>query len=286
MNFKNVIYIDKLKKAGLEVTKHSKNKYSAQDKTIPRREEYVEGGSPALDTLSWLIPKSSFYLAYYLRHLYALKKVTNSDSVVLDIGCGSALLRDLIHKGSYVGRTFYIGIDGDISNIRKATTSPSGNYFFIQQHLNGELPYIKDESCDVVIAMEIIEHMKHGQGKKFLQEINRVAKPGARIILSTPNNSTVKEGEKLHWKYHLYEYTVEEIEKLLKKNGFKLEQTFGWTIERSKYNRIENSLSKPELEVFNSMGGYINKALLRQIFATAHPELASAVVYSSIKEEQ
>jgi SAM-dependent methyltransferase len=49
---------------------------------------------------------------------------------------------------------------------------------------DGRLPYA-DESCDAVVSIEVVEHVEDQFA--FLRELARVARPGARVIVTTPN---------------------------------------------------------------------------------------------------
>jgi SAM-dependent methyltransferase len=48
----------------------------------------------------------------------------------------------------------------------------------------GRLPY-EDGSCDAVVAIEVIEHVEDQFA--FLRELARVARPGGRVVVTTPN---------------------------------------------------------------------------------------------------
>ena len=49
---------------------------------------------------------------------------------------------------------------------------------------DGRLPYA-DASCDAVVSIEVIEHVEDQFA--FVRELARVARPGARVIVTTPN---------------------------------------------------------------------------------------------------
>lgn len=49
---------------------------------------------------------------------------------------------------------------------------------------DGRLPYA-DESCDAVVSIEVVEHVEDQFA--FLRELARIARPGARVIVTTPN---------------------------------------------------------------------------------------------------
>ncbi len=49
---------------------------------------------------------------------------------------------------------------------------------------DGRLPY-EDNSCDAVVSIEVIEHVEDPFA--FLRELARIARPGAKVIVTTPN---------------------------------------------------------------------------------------------------
>jgi len=103
-----------------------------------------------------------------------MKKLVDSDKnkIIVDIGGGLySIARGLIAKKIIV-------LDGDESS------SPT-----IKTDLNKSLP-LKDNSVDIIIAGEIIEHLINPF--RFLIEIRRVLKDRGQLILSTPNEVDLK----------------------------------------------------------------------------------------------
>src|SRR5205814_8070802 len=49
---------------------------------------------------------------------------------------------------------------------------------------DGRLPYA-DASCDAVVSIEVVEHVEDQFA--FVRELARIAKPGAPVIVTTPN---------------------------------------------------------------------------------------------------
>lgn len=76
---------------------------------------------------------------------------------------------------------------------------------------DGQKIPVKDDSIDVVVSFETIEHIKNY--KQFLTEIKRVLKADGTLVISTPNDKEFAEGN--HFHYH--EFQRPELEKLLKK---------------------------------------------------------------------
>lgn len=100
-----------------------------------------------------------------------------------------------------------------------------------------------DESFDVVICGEIIEHLPHGP-HGMLFESNRVLRSGGRLLLSTPNSVSlarliaILRGSNPDWPFsdqglfgrHNRNYTLQELEDLLRGNGFELLMEEGITM--------------------------------------------------------
>lgn len=98
-----------------------------------------------------------------------------------------------------------------------------------------DLPFT-EESFDNVIAGDIIEHLENPS--HFLREVNRVLKDGGKFIISTPQANdwwvTIH-----NWFFrflindpdpgeHLQNWTILDMTRLLKKNGFKIELIEGF----------------------------------------------------------
>jgi SAM-dependent methyltransferase len=85
---------------------------------------------------------------------------------ILDIGCGSA------KTAGAVGLDISPDTDADIV------------------HNLDELPYpIEDASFDQILMQDVVEHVR--EPIKVLEELHRIARPGARIQLRTPHFSSI-----------------------------------------------------------------------------------------------
>jgi len=151
---------------------------------------------------------------YYLhlgRYKFASRFV--KDKLCLDLGCGTGYGSSfLVKKGA---KTV---VGGDKSE--KALFYAKSCYKSKQRkslefvYLNAtSLPFL-DSSFDVVISFELIEHLKNYE--RFLLEIKRVLKRGGVLILSTPSRR-VGSIVLTDWKYHLHEFSKEELLGLVNK---------------------------------------------------------------------
>ncbi|MBU0625342.1 methyltransferase domain-containing protein [Patescibacteria group bacterium] len=100
---------------------------------------------------------------------------------VLDAGCGEGFFLQQLSIIRPKLRLY--GIDSSDYQIEEAKKNvPSAT--FSKCNLEQEINY-EDNSFDIIIAEEIIEHLVNPDG--FLAEVNRVLKKNGFLLLSTPN---------------------------------------------------------------------------------------------------
>lgn len=103
----------------------------------------------------------------------------------------------------------------------------SGNLFDLKPEEMGKF--------DLVLACEVIEHVAHGED--FVRHLKKFLNPGGKLMITTPNGayfrsklptySQIRDFSELESKQfqpdadgHLYLYTQEELEKVLRSAGF------------------------------------------------------------------
>jgi SAM-dependent methyltransferase len=117
----------------------------------------------------------------------AARRHTSADSVVLDIGCGSALVADRLTDLP----VHYIGLDfggHHIESAAKRHGSAIGRPLrtsFLRG--DGEHLPLADASVDVVVFTEVIEHLVRPE--LAVWEIARVLRHGGHLIMTTNNAS-------------------------------------------------------------------------------------------------
>jgi len=106
---------------------------------------------------------------------------TNKRSVVLDLGCGHGnLMMLLMHKGF----TDVYGIDISLDQIRMA------NELGLANAMHGDiLQYLSNnsEKFDVILGIDIVEHLKKGELTGLMKEIYIALKPNGVAVFRTPN---------------------------------------------------------------------------------------------------
>ena len=159
----------------------------------------------------WLFKK---YLKKYLK--------TKPNDLILDVGCGIGHLLDYLNQFS----NNLVGIDADLISLLYAKKTTSAEYVSSKAE---KLPF-KDNTFDKIISFNVLEHIENEQ--KVLDEIKRVAKNKAEILIWVPSlegprtNSKLKrlmhEEESGHEKHFRDGYYINDLKNLLTKNNIKI----------------------------------------------------------------
>lgn len=171
----------------------------------------------------------------FQRSLFAYQEAAKmTGKTVLEIGAGMGYgLKFLLPQADQ-----YIVIDKFTSEaVNKA--EGEGKIIFHQMTVP-PLSGIADNSVDVVVSFQVIEHIKND--KLFLQEIQRVLVPGGKLIITTPNLRMSLTRNP----WHVREYTKEELKKLftLIFNDIKLFGVFGNSKVMDYYEKNKKSVQK------------------------------------------
>jgi ubiquinone/menaquinone biosynthesis C-methylase UbiE len=150
---------------------------------------------------------------------YGIAADLSENKLVLDtcsgIGWGAFLVSQNAKK--------ILGIDIDESSVKFAQD------YWGKENLNFEIGSVldmdfEDNSFDVVLAMESIEHFNLEDGKKYISECYRVLKKGGVLFGSSAFPKTRNEADMLCSKnpYHFYVYTKKEIKYYLNRHFSKV----------------------------------------------------------------
>lgn len=145
---------------------------------------------------------------HVIRYHLAAELVRPGDHV-LDAACG-------LGYGSYVLSqstrcASVLGVDGSdyaISYAQQNFGATDQRLSFRRGWLPDDLADLPDESFDLVISFETLEHIANPTG--LLAEFHRVLRPGGRIIVSVPNDWSDESGKDPN-PYHLHVYTLDTL---------------------------------------------------------------------------
>lgn len=166
------------------------------------------------------------------RHMIAYqtaKKYTGG--IVLEIGSGEGYGINILAPTS----EHYFAIDKHLTPVNTELK----NITFRQMNIP-PLHGFDDNFFDAVVSFQVIEHIKNDS--IFLEEIYRVLKPGACMILTTPNISMSLTRNP----WHVREYTLEKMNKLLGIvfKRFEISGVFGNPKVMAYYEKNKRSVKK------------------------------------------
>ncbi|MDP2897930.1 MAG: class I SAM-dependent methyltransferase [bacterium] len=145
-------------------------------------------------------------LASRLRYEFAARYVEGKR--VLDIGCGEGYGSAMLAQHA----AHVVGTDSSEKVVAHATAKYGlSNIEF--RCMPAEKHAFPDESFDVVVCLELIEHV-HDYAA-VMEEMHRLLKPGGILILSTPNKDVTSPGREtpIH-DFHVHEFTIRELQEL------------------------------------------------------------------------
>ncbi len=153
----------------------------------------------------------------FLRHLRAYEYVKDFvvDKNVLEIGCGSGYGSKFLSQ--FAKSITTVDIDKDSLDYAKNNNTNNNIEYINANILNGISK--DDQTFDIAISFQVIEHIDKNDSEKYLNEIKRLLKPGSLIIITTPNRKfRLYPCQKPKNKFHKIEYTPKQLYKLLNKH--------------------------------------------------------------------
>ena len=168
-------------------------------------------------------------------HIIAGLVPYSAASRVLDAGCGSGWLSEILCRRGFTVHAIDLGLDSirrasaRIGNLlAKASGSRNERAVYFTLGDVYRLPY-EDGYFNAVVASEIIEHLE--RPGEAVQEFARVIRPGGTLVVSTPYNEKIEYTLCIHCNRktpvnaHLNSFDEKKIEQLLAGVGFSLNRT-------------------------------------------------------------
>lgn len=164
---------------------------------------------------------------WHTRKFNSLKEIIGISKYnqILDIGCAGGTLTKKISEICTGQITAIDAFDKAINHARKR--HPNINFLVADAH---KLPF-KSNYFDLIVSYETIEHLVNPP--KALKEIHRVLKKDGQTIIAMDSGSLLFRIIWLFWENtkgkiwqgaHLHPFHHNELEKVIKKAGFKVRQ--------------------------------------------------------------
>jgi ubiquinone/menaquinone biosynthesis C-methylase UbiE len=207
------------------------------------------------------LPADSFNHRGFLHFFYALKALQRIKGRVLDVGCGVGTITRGIKKSRPDLRITACDKEKELLKYFEKHFGKGIKIIYGDVY---RLPF-DDEVFEAVLMFDVLEHLD--KPKKALKEINRILKRGGVFHLSVPCEKSLATWDGWLYKFfklnlkgvtvgHINLFTPEEIEEVLRAQGFKivdfyfsqhfLEQflslfyyLFVWLFRKGKYLKLE-----------------------------------------------
>ena len=158
---------------------------------------------------------------FLLRKAYIQKIIrehfpSDKNIQILDLGCGEGAF---IYYLSQAGYNNVYGVDASAEQV--ALAHACGISQVEQLDINDYLSTAGDESADVVLLMDVLEHFQRQELFDILDEVLRILRPGGEIIAHVPNASGIFGMQVLYGDLtHELAFTPKSAQQLLTTTGF------------------------------------------------------------------
>jgi len=144
------------------------------------------------------------------RYKFVSKMIKQTDCL-LEAGCGSGV--GAIFLGQNCRRV--IGVDSSELEIGEAKKiNRRDNVSFMCEDIYN---FPVQERFDVVVSLDVIEHMDAAAGEKFLAHLRRYLKPDGMLVLGTPSIYSYEYQGELSKAAHIKLYDQEELQDVVEK---------------------------------------------------------------------
>ena len=159
------------------------------------------------------------YAAHFFRWGFAARFI-KAGMTVLDVGCGvdTPLPRVLSSSLSTVPKS-YTGIDLNKCPRKGALNAKWAEYHWETSVFHHVMS--SSVSYDLVVCLEVIEHMTKKHGVELLKCLYDLVKPGGTVLLSTPVFDGYKAAN------HIHEWGIKELQTEIEQAGFTIVNRHG-----------------------------------------------------------
>ena len=151
------------------------------------------------------------------RYRQFLRHMPSECARILDVGCGTGMGGEVLRRAHPLADL--VGLDCMSSRIALLPTSVYSSAVVANAT---DLPYA-DRSFDVIVAGEFIEHLTPPDALAALREFARVLDVGGRLLMTTPNPSSLKlrlSGGSILNAHHLSMHSPRSLRRDLLSYGF------------------------------------------------------------------
>lgn len=147
---------------------------------------------------------------------------------VLDFGCGPGFMWE--HMRASAPAWHYTGLDFSPDSVAATAARGKGHARFREAVLVRELPTrFPDASFDVVLLVEVVEHLNDRYLEGSLKETARLLRKGGVAVISTPNEEDLAQSRKFcpacgtvfHEWQHVRSWSADSLREAMAAHGFR-----------------------------------------------------------------
>lgn len=222
--------------------------------------------------------------AHYLRWSHILKvlySLNNKQANILDFGCGSGNLLEVIYRNR-VNIGEYLGIDirpQTINNNLKRCSKYKPKHSFMCRDLVKDKINVKPNKgkWNIISCFEVLEHVGKENVPKLINNIVNNMSKETTLYISTPKYDAKVGAAANHIiNGKVGELTYKELKTILKKAGLKIIQKYGTFASISDYKDV---LTTEQSNVFNGLRNYFDTNMLSVIFAPLVPKQSRNILW-------
>lgn len=214
--------------------------------------------------------------AHYLRWTHVLKRLKR-DQTVLDWGCGSGNLLEVIYRNKFKSYR-YLGLEYRSKVVEQCNKEYRNLDWakFVQQDLTlTDFDY--GNNWELICSFEVIEHIGRRNAGVFLDNIRRHSNKETVILISTPCYDPVVGAASNHVVNGVInEFTYDEMKQLLTDAGLKVVNHWGTFASVKDYVPFMNEWQQ---KYYMAVKDYFDNNILSNLMAPLFPEHARNVMW-------
>lgn len=197
------------------------------------------------------------YRRHYFAYESALERAASLESF-LDIACGLGPALDLVTARC----ERVIAVDVAKAALDALPERPN----LLAQREDATRLSLEDDSVDVAVAFQLIEHVDTEAAKQIVREMRRVLAPGRRGFLTTPNARwRLLPGQEPWNRHHVREYDPDEMRDFCAELGIEESDIYG-VIGVDGAQEIEKARVKPShLAIWGGKPGRLAARCIRRL---------------------
>ena len=142
---------------------------------------------------------------HYQRYNAVVQLVKNK--VVVDAACGEGYGSNILAQ--VADKVIGIDISKEAIDHARIKYKDQHNIEFVQESIADMS--IPENSVDVFVSFETLEHIPEDLQKKFLSNVSKVLKPNGILVISTPNKKVYSDDRHYHNEFHVHEFYHDEF---------------------------------------------------------------------------